>query len=235
MSSRGRHVFVVPVKRLEHAKSRLIMVSDAVRRELALAFALDTLTAAHRCPLVRDIVVVTDEARFPRGRGWSVVADPGAGLNAAVARGIRLSARHHPGYPVAVLMADLPALRSAEMGDALAEAAHHTVAFVADAEGSGTTLPAARQAPDLTPLFGHGSAARHRTLGAVPVGADVPTLRRDVDTVADFRDALALGAGRHTRRAARCYADVLTAPAPVAHLGQRADLWVTGSHVVPRC
>ena len=52
---------VVPVKRLALAKTRLAEVAGEHRVDLALAFALDTVTAALACDDVRAVVVVTDE------------------------------------------------------------------------------------------------------------------------------------------------------------------------------
>ena len=70
-------------------------------------------------------------------------------------------------------------------------------AFVADAQGTGTTLLTAVGVP-LDPRFGHGSADSHRSGGAVPLTGHWPGLLRDVDTEADLRAAVALGAGPRT-------------------------------------
>jgi 2-phospho-L-lactate guanylyltransferase len=69
--------------------------------------------------------------------------------------------------------------------------------FVADAVGSGTTLLAARAPAELAPAYGAGSGDRHRASGATELVAP-PGLRRDVDTPADLREALALGVGVRT-------------------------------------
>ncbi len=204
---RNRHVVVVPVKRLAQAKSRVALGSQEQRHELALALALDTLDAVWRCPEVRALIVVTDEPeirrRCRRHPGWIVTDDAPSGLSAAIRGGVTLAEALHPGTAVAAVMADLPALRPEELAEALDEADRHAAAYVADADGSGTTLLAARRARDLVPCFGPDSAARHRAVGAVPVMAGVPSLRRDVDTLDDLRISLAMGAGRWTRRAGR--------------------------------
>lgn len=207
----SRYALVVPVKRLAAAKSRLGGISPVQRQRLAFAFALDTLNAASKCARVAKIVVVTDEIqvrrRCRRRRGWTVVADPGGGLDAAISRGTEFVATHYPSLPVAILMADLPALVAEELDEALAEAGHHRFAFVADADGVGTTLFAARQAWSVATSFGDGSAARHVALGAVPVTARIPTLRRDVDNVHDLASALALGTGPWTSALASAWLD----------------------------
>ncbi len=74
-------------------------------------------------------------------------------------------------------------------------------AFVADAEGTGTTLLVAAPGVTLDPRFGGGSAARHAASGAAALDGEWPGLRRDVDTPADLAAALALGVGPATRAA----------------------------------
>jgi 2-phospho-L-lactate guanylyltransferase len=72
-------------------------------------------------------------------------------------------------------------------------------AFVADAAGIGTTLYTARPDASFTPAFGLDSRARHREGGARELALeDVPSVRRDVDTMEDLRAALELGVGPHT-------------------------------------
>lgn len=200
---------VVPVKRLDVAKTRLGALAGDARRDLAVAFAADTVAATLRCPEVRGVVVVTDEpsaARDLEALGAQIVPDaPDAGLNPALRHGAAEGARRWPGCGVAALAADLPALRPAELAAALAAAAAvpEPAAFVADASGTGTTLLAAPDPVAFAPAFGARSRARHRAAGARDldsgtIGSDVPTLRRDVDTEADLWDARRLGIGPRT-------------------------------------
>jgi 2-phospho-L-lactate guanylyltransferase len=106
---------------------------------------------------------------------------------------------------VAALTADLPALRPADLTDAL-RAAEVTApraggrcrGFVTDADGSGTTLLTAPPEVPLDPRFGRGSAARHLASSARLLDGDWPSLRRDVDTGADLAEAARLGLGPHT-------------------------------------
>lgn len=194
---------VVPAKRLDVAKTRLRPLTagrpDAAgaHRELVLALLGDTVTAAVACPAVGAVVVVTDEpaaAALVRGLGATTVPDePDRGLNPALEHG----ARSAPGTAVAALSSDLPALRPEELAGALAAAAGVGRAFVADAQGTGTTLLTAVGA-DLSPAFGPGSAEAHLAGGAVALTGSWPGLLRDVDTEADLRAALRLGAGPRT-------------------------------------
>lgn len=193
---------VVPVKRLAVAKTRLALEAGRHRHDLALAFAVDTISAALGCDDVPAVVVVTDEpaaARLLGALGALVVADaPDAGLNPALRHGADVALSTWPDLGIGALAADLPALRPAELGVALTLAPSDGAAFVRDAQGSGTTALVARRRPDFAPAFGTGSAAAHLRAGLVELTGDLPSLRRDVDTPADLRAALAMGVGPHT-------------------------------------
>ncbi|WP_069815386.1 2-phospho-L-lactate guanylyltransferase [Streptomyces sp. TP-A0874] len=195
---------VVPLKPLSRAKSRLATgVGGALRAGLALAFAQDTVTAAVRCPAVREVLVVTDDplARAELSAlGARVVADPpGTGLNGALEHGARCAREAGPNTPVAALNADLPALRPTELGRVLSTAARFPRAFLADADGLGTTLLSAAPGRELGAAFGGASRARHLASGAVEILlTGVDSVRRDVDTGEDLRAALALGVGPRT-------------------------------------
>ncbi|MFG2718112.1 2-phospho-L-lactate guanylyltransferase [Streptomyces sp. NPDC048416] len=194
----------MPLKPLALAKSRLTAaVGDAHRPRFALAFALDTVAAALACPRVRDVAVVTDDRQAGAelaAIGARIVPDsPGAGLNAALAHGARRVRSRGAALAVAALNADLPALRPAELGRVLAAAGAFPRAFLADAAGIGTTFLSAVAPLDLNPAFGGPSRAAHGASGAAEILLDgVESVRRDVDTGADLRAALALGVGPAT-------------------------------------
>jgi len=193
---------VVPVKRLGVAKSRLYAAGRPrpQHEELALALALDTVAAALRA--AARVLVVTDDPAVSaamRALGAVVVADePDAGLNPALAYGAARAAQLAPADGVALLSADLPALRPAELAAALRAAAGHPRAFVADAGGTGTTLLAALPGVPPAPRYGPGSAAAHRGSGAVELPGAWPSLRHDVDTADDLAAAADLGLGPAT-------------------------------------
>lgn len=193
---------VVPVKRLERAKTRLSTRPAPQRSALALAFARDVVAAATACPLVDRVVVVTDDARaraaFAGQPGVIVEPDaPDAGLNPALTHG---ASRAAAGTGVLALSADLPAARPGDLTRALSAAATWPRSFVADASGVGTTLLAAAPGVALDPAFGPRSRARHLASGAVAIGLpDIAGLRRDVDTEVDLWDAVRLGVGPATR------------------------------------
>lgn len=195
---------VVPLKPLTRAKSRLAASTGAAALpRYALAFAQDTVRAALACPTVRDVAVVTDDARAARALtqlGAHIVPDtPGDGLNSAISHGAASARASRPREPVAALNADLPALRTVELARVLEAAARHRRAFLADTAGTGTTLLTALPGTSLAPLFGEGSRLRHLASGAWEIALpDVPSVRQDVDTGEDLRAALALGVGPFT-------------------------------------
>lgn len=189
---------VVPVKRLGRAKTRLrASLPDADHDALVLAMALDTVAAALACPLVGGAVVVTDDpvaGPALTALGAIRVPDaPDAGLNPALEHGAAEAIRRAPGWGVAVLGSDLPALRPAELAAALEAVAIR--AFVADAAGTGTTLLAAAPGVALRPAYGPASAAAHAASGATALDGAWPSLRRDVDTAQDLRAAIRLALG----------------------------------------
>lgn len=203
---RRRWHVVMPVKGGPGAKSRLgAATSD--RAGLALAMALDCLDAVLATPGVDRALVVSDDpvtARGSRGLGADVLSPSGAdgGLNAAVGEGV---ATCPTGVAVAVLLADLPALRPQDLRvglDAVETALDEGAgwALVPDAEGTGTVLVAAEVANRIVAAFGPGSAAAHERFGARRLDVRSERLRRDVDTAASLTEAVGLGVGPRTRR-----------------------------------
>lgn len=197
--SQQSFVVIVPVKPPALGKSRLRGLPDGRRRDLAAAFARDTVAAALGTEGVAGVLAVTDDHRFARelaGDGCAVIPDGASDdLNATLRQAAAEACRRWPGTVPVALCADLPALSVADLGTALALVSGPT--FVRDAAGTGTTLYAAELAR-FASSFGSGSAGRHREAGATEVVAPVPTLRHDVDDLSDLEAAVALGVGVHT-------------------------------------
>ncbi|MEU4607906.1 2-phospho-L-lactate guanylyltransferase [Kribbella sp. NPDC023972] len=192
----------IPVKRTAIAKSRLAAAYPQHRPELARAFAVDTTAAALASPLVRAVLVVTDDpvvAADVTAVGARVVPDlPAAGLNEALLHGATVAAAEFPDNGIVALSADLPALRPAELTAVLA-ACVAPRSFVVDLPGTGTTLLAAAPGITLDPRFGVGSALAHQVSGAIPIElTGIDSVRRDVDTAADLAHAVQLGVGPAT-------------------------------------
>jgi 2-phospho-L-lactate guanylyltransferase len=194
----GAWIVVVPVKRLESAKTRLRGAVPGVAHDrLVLAVVQDTVAAALACRDVADLLVVTSDPAVARAVGdlgaRAVPDEPDAGLNPALAHGGRLAG----GGPVVALAGDLPALRPAELSAALSATGGRR-GFVPDAAGTGTTLLASPTGTGLDPRFGPGSARAHAGSGARTLTGPWPSLRRDVDTGPDLAAAATIGLGTRT-------------------------------------
>jgi 2-phospho-L-lactate guanylyltransferase len=180
---------LLPVKVLARAKSRLAVLAGSRRGDLALALAMDTVSAVVNCPdAARVIVITSDPVAGPRlgALGAHIVPDitanltadldgPGgaadldvlagldsgsqAALNAALRHGAAEAARRWPGTGLAALTADLPSLRPAELSTALHAAAVTT--------STGTTASITGRAAFVPDAAGFGT-----TLYAVAPGGD---------------------------------------------------------------
>ncbi len=194
-------VAIVPVKPPRVGKSRLGDVDDVRRRDLAGAFALDTVTAAVACPEVAEVLVVTDDAAFSRdlvALGCASMPDGDThDLNATLQQAALEARRRWPYLQPVAICADLPALRPDDLGAALRESVRGGAWFVPDADGVGTTLYTAPY-DGFAPRFGIASRLAHQASGAQEVGSDLASLRCDVDDLAGLRAALSLGVGTHT-------------------------------------
>jgi 2-phospho-L-lactate/phosphoenolpyruvate guanylyltransferase len=218
---------LLPVKVLAQAKSRLAVLAGERRHEIALAVAADTVSAVVACSEVARVIVVTsDPVAGPtlRSLGARVIPEAPRGarrrddqagprsnpdgsqhqLNAALLRGAAVALRRWPGTGLAALTADLPALRPAELAEALrAVADTGGAAFVPDAAGLGTTMYAVVPGAEFRPMYGGASRARHAAGGATELALDdIAGLRQDVDTPDDLRAAVALGVGPRTAEVA---------------------------------
>ncbi len=199
---------VFPVKVLSEAKSRLTVGTPAPG-ELALAFFRDALAAAVATPRVGSIVVATsdDRVRMSSVAAGAVVIHDGEhpGINAAA----RWGAVHCPASRgIAVIVSDLPCLTPLSLETALAAAEQHPTSFLADIDGTGTTMWCATAPNAVDPRFGHDSRRAHVSAGAVDLVAEHPALldgllpaRCDVDTDAALQRARSLGMGTATRAA----------------------------------
>lgn len=195
---------VIPVKRLDAAKTRLAGVDDPRRPELALAFALDVIDACLEATSTGTVIVVTDDQEVIAGASdVTICPEPeGGGLNAAVRRGAALA-----DGPVVALAGDLPCLTGEALDYLLALASGHERSVLSDAQGSGTAMLFASDARTLDPHFGPESRSAHVHGGCFDLALDAPGeirmliagARRDVDTPADLWDARRIGVGTHTR------------------------------------
>jgi 2-phospho-L-lactate/phosphoenolpyruvate guanylyltransferase len=199
------YVVLVPVKPPAVGKSRLADVGDDERRELAAAIALDTVEACRSAELVSEVLGITDDAGFAASLAEIGCATIPDGTSEDLNGTLRLAAaeahRRWPDLVPVALLGDLPALRPAELDEALgAITPPGEPAYVRDADGIGTTLYTASY-DAFAPRFGAGSAAAHSVV-ARHLEGELAGLRRDVDDLDDLRQAWALGVGPRTRRRA---------------------------------
>lgn len=195
---------VVPVKGGPLAKSRLAM-PRADRLRLADAFARDTVAALQAATPGMPVLVVSSDpavSRWVATDGARLVADPGLGLDAAVAAGCRVAASLGA-RRIAVVLGDHPALTPREVSAALEATTRHPACVVPDADGDGTamltvTVPAGGSTVDVRTAFGPGSALAHEQLGHTRLELDLPGLRVDVDDAESLAAAANLGMGPHS-------------------------------------
>ena len=195
---------MVPVKGTRQAKSRF---GPGDYSALALAMAADTVAAAMDADGVAAVLVVTtaEASSIFDNLGAFVIVQETQGLAAAVSLGVAIAFEMtEPGRGIAVLLGDLPALTSAELGAALTAARSHPRAMAADAAGEGTVLITAASGATHAPAFGAGSSAAHRSAGYMPLEVSSNSgLRNDVDSAED----LAFLAGRIGEHTAQALAD----------------------------
>lgn len=204
----NRWQLLVPVKGTTRAKTRLGDAFGPHRPRVALAFARDTVEAALGCDAVAGVTVTTGDpaavAAFADSGARVFEDQDSTNLNVAISLAAQGVPQLRGASHVAVLLGDLPALRSTALGRALELADEKLSSFVPDAHGSGTTLLCAHGASVLQPHFGFASARAHAAVGAVALrDAGLVSLRRDVDDVDDLLAALQLGVGEHTAKLLR--------------------------------
>jgi 2-phospho-L-lactate guanylyltransferase len=191
------YAVLLPVKPPGRGKTRL---GDLPRDTLAAAFALDAATACLQAASVAEVLVITDDASFAgalSGLGCAAIPDGVSGdLNASLVLAAAEAARRWPALVPVALCADLPCLTSTDL-DAALDQRPDWPRYVADANGTGTTMYAA-PVEEFAPRFGFRSAAAHADGGAFPVEGDLRSLRLDVDDATDLRSAIALGVGAYT-------------------------------------
>lgn len=185
---------VVPVKRLDRAKSRLAGVLDVEQRAiLAAAMLRDVLeTIAASSQVAGTIVVTADPAAASLARlcGAEPLRDRrGDGLDDAIRQGTG-RARSNGARGVLVLPGDVPLIDTGEIGEICAALARTGSAIVPATRDGGTNALAAAPPDHLRPSFGEGSFQRH--LAAMAAAGLSPSVLRlagtghDIDVAGDL-------------------------------------------------
>ena len=181
---------IVPVRSLAGGKRRLARaMDDGVRARLNRDFLVHALGLAAALPGPTLLVSPDPEVvSHPAARDAVGVADPGRGLNAAIAAG-RGEARRRGAERIVVLPIDLPTARPDDVL-ALAEAAG-AIAIAPDRRRQGTNGLCLDAGLDFAFRFGPASFAAHLAeagrCGIAPAVIDNPRLALDIDTPADWR------------------------------------------------
>ncbi|MDE2405255.1 MAG: 2-phospho-L-lactate guanylyltransferase [Sphingomonadales bacterium] len=187
---------IIPAKPAADAKSRLAGALDAVARQRLATAMLDHVlaTVAQADGIDRIAVVAPDDLVLPAP--VLRIADPGGGLNAALAVAFAEAAAAGAAR-VVIVHGDLPRLEPRDV-TLLAALPGNAMAIAPDRHDTGTNalslpLPAARDFPF---AFGPGSFAAHeRESVRLRLDCEVihtPGLARDIDEPADLRDARGL-------------------------------------------
>lgn len=197
-------VVLMPLKRLDDAKSRLAVPRTVHRRHVVRRMAEIVAATAGESPMVHAVVIVTTEDWDQRAAPVLVVREPpGLGLNAALSYAAGVIHDRWPDLPIVTLPADVAAMTAPELDGCLAAASEHRRAVVADHRGTGTVLLTAAASARLDPRFGGDSRHAHVCSGAVDLTEQVeaPLLRRDIDTTSDLvalRRRIGLPPGLHS-------------------------------------
>lgn len=202
-SQGGTWQVLVPVKTLSRAKTRLALPPKD-RAELATAMLRDTLRAVRATRLVSATHVITTDVsvglvtRSERVAAWTVVG--AVGLNDEVRQAAARLVQTGTPDGIVVVLGDLPCLTAVVLAEVLEAAPSDGQSFLVDAAGTGTTILIAPFGVGFEPAFEFGSAVRHAAVGHPLDGPfHWRSARRDVDTLADLREAEALGLGSCTR------------------------------------
>jgi 2-phospho-L-lactate guanylyltransferase len=187
---------VIPIKATGAAKSRLAGALAPNERETLVGEMLEHVVRAAQGATQVTRVVLVGPSRLGLPETIPLLADPGKGLNQAIASAVSqlLDGEEAPPGRLLVLFADLPEVTSAEI-DLLAAAPPETVALAPDRHEIGTnaiSLPAST-ARQFRFAFGEDSFARHKAecerLGLYAEVILSRGLERDVDEPADLPDA----------------------------------------------
>lgn len=192
--TRKRLHAVLPVKRLDQAKSRLASVlSGPERNALAEAMMLDVLDALTGCRHIDGVVVVTSDetaARHARAHGADVLArrdDRGYSDAANTA----VEAFGDAAGSLLVVPADIPLVRPGDLARIVLENSGVPGVTIVPAAVDGGTNAILVAPPDaVTFRFGLGSCARHaeaaRHAGFEPRLFDIARIAHDIDRPEDL-------------------------------------------------
>jgi 2-phospho-L-lactate/phosphoenolpyruvate guanylyltransferase len=199
--SRSRPWGILPVKRLDWAKSRLDgALSPERRRTLAAALMQNALQALLKSRALERVVVVSADPEalsLARKHGAQVLAEKSvAGLNQALTDA-RTEASRQGAASLLVLASDLPLVTPSEVRTLVRELKGSGVTLAPDRRRQGTNALLLQPADAIEFAFGIDSFERHLQLahnaGIKARVCDLPGLAFDIDLPGDLDDLCKLG------------------------------------------
>ena len=173
-------IALIPVKRLEDSKSRLLpQLPDARRQALTLAMLEDLIESLSRTPGIDRIAVTTPDplvAERAADAGAEILMREVPGLNAALEDGRERLMQEEAGDSVAdrvndgfmIVLGDVPGARPRDFSKLLEAAAGSADSgvWLAPSSDGGTSALLQRPATAIPCCFGRNSARRHREAAA---------------------------------------------------------------------
>lgn len=177
---------LVPAKALDQAKGRLAaLLTEAERRQLALAMLEDVVKALQAVSEIETVTVISPDADVLEAAGVlraEAIEEPPSvrGLNQALAYGLSVMSSRNPDA-LLVVLADVPAVKPADIREVLAALPAGRGVVLAPSSAKGTSALALRP-PDIIPFrFGEQSFQNHKREAAA----------RNIDHAVVRNDALA--------------------------------------------
>ncbi len=212
-------IALIPVKRLEESKSRLLsQLPDSRRQALTLAMLEDLIEALSRTPGIDRIAVTTPDplvAERGRNAGAEILLRQEPGLNAALEDG-RQRLQPAPRQPIndsapseafLIVLGDVAGALPEDFSKLLEIAAETTGpgVWLAPSSDGGTSALLQRPANAIPCSFGRDSAKRHREAAAAAgvafVEIELASLNIDLDQPEDLEAFLKTKSGGPRTRA----------------------------------
>lgn len=203
-------IALIPVKRLEESKSRLLpQLPDARRQALTLAMLEDLIESLTRTPGIDRIAVTTPDpvvAQKASVAGAEILMREEPGLNAALEDGRQ---RLQPGESESflIVLGDVAGALPEDFSKLLevAAASEHPGVWLAPSSDGGTSALLQRPANAIPCCFGRDSAKRHREAAQAAAIAfneiELPSLAIDLDQPEDLEAFLKTETGGRRTRA----------------------------------
>ncbi|KUO43102.1 MAG: hypothetical protein APU95_05065 [Hadesarchaea archaeon YNP_N21] len=184
---------ILPVKRLDEAKSSLsVALSSEQRQELVFSMLADMLSTLREAPSINGTIVVSpseEVLKFARVMGAEAIKDPGLELNQAFKFAIS-QAVSKGATSVLLMPSDLAFLKTYDIENMISMATSDREVVIAPSKDNGTNALLLRP-PDIIELrFGGESFPLHleeaRRAGVVPRIYRSFTVATDIDEPADL-------------------------------------------------